>query len=224
MLNNLYKHTQLQTTFGANMLALVDGVPRTLRLDQFVRLYVAHQVEVIVRRTRFRLRQAEERAHILRGLLIALDHLDEVIALIRAAESADAARGRLMELFALSTRCRRPRSSTCSCAGWPRWSGSGSSTSTPSCRNEIAVLNEILASESRQRVIVARELREIVTKFGDDRRTRIVPNDGDLSTEDLIPREDMVVTITHGGYAKRTADRPLPGAAARRQGRAGRRR
>jgi DNA gyrase subunit A len=203
VLNNLYKHTQLQTTFGANMLALVDGVPRTLRLDQFVRHYVTHQVEVIVRRTRFRLRKAEERAHILRALLKAIDQLDEVIALIRGSESADAARGGLMELLdidevqataILDMQLRR-------LAALER---QRLQDEFAELEAKIAEYNAILASPTRQREIVRDELAEIAEKYGDERRTRLVPHDGDVSMEDLIAEEDVVVTITRTGYAKRT--------------------
>ncbi|GAA5048380.1 DNA gyrase subunit A [Thermocatellispora tengchongensis] len=203
VLNNLYKHTQLQTTFGANMLALVDGVPRTLRLDQFVRYYVAHQVEVVVRRTRYLLRKAEERAHILRGLLKALDRLDEVIALIRSSESASAAQQGLMGLLdiddvqaqaILDMQLRK-------LAALERQQ---IQDEYDGLMAQIADYNDILASEARQRQIVGEELTEIVAKFGDDRKTEIIAYDGDMSIEDLIAEEDMVVTITRGGYAKRT--------------------
>ncbi len=203
VLNNLYKHTQLQETFGANMLALVDGVPRTLRLDELIRYYVEHQVEVIVRRTRFQLRRAQERSHVLEGLLVALDHLDEVINLIRNAESADAARGELMSRYELSEiqataildmQLRR-------LAALERQRIIDEYTEL---QNRIRDLNAILASPARQREIIAEELTEIAEKYGDDRRTRIVPYEGDMSLEDLIAREDVVVTITRGGYAKRT--------------------
>jgi DNA gyrase subunit A len=203
VLNNLYKHTQLQTTFGANMLAIVDGVPRTLRLDEFVRYYVAHQVEVIVRRTRFQLRKAEERAHILRALLKALDQLDAVIALIRAAESADAARGQLMALLEideiqavaiLDMQLRR-------LAALERQRIVDEATEIEA---RIADLNEILANQTRQRQIIGEELAEIVERYGDERRTRIIAYEGDMSAEDFIPQEDVVVTVTRGGYAKRT--------------------
>ncbi len=203
VLNNLYKHTQLQTTFGANMLAIVDGVPRTLRLDQFVRLYVAHQIDVIVRRTKFRLRKAEERAHILRALLKALDQLDAVIALIRGSESADAARGGLMTLLdidevqataILDMQLRR-------IAALER---QRIIDEFAELEVLIAELNAILDSEERQRAIIRDELTETVAKYGDDRRTRLVAYDGDVSMEDLIAQEDVVVTITRSGYAKRT--------------------
>ncbi len=203
VLNNLYKHTQLQETFGANMLALVDGVPRTLRLDELIRYYVEHQVEVLVRRTRFQLRRAQERSHVLEGLLVALDHLDEVINLIRNAESADTARSELMSRYELSEiqataildmQLRR-------LAALERQRIIDEYTEL---QNRIRDLNAILASPARQREIIAEELTEIAEKYGDDRRTRIVPYEGDMSLEDLIAREDVVVTITRGGYAKRT--------------------
>ncbi len=203
VLNNLYKHTQLQDTFGVNMLAIVDGVPRTLRLDQMVRFYVDHQVDVIVRRTRYQLRKARERLHVLEGLLIALDHLDEVINLIRNAESADAARGQLMERFSLSEiqavaildmQLRR-------LAALERQKIIDEAAEL---RAKIAELEAILASPTRQREIIGEELTEIVDRFGDERRTRLVPFEGDMSVEDLIAREDVVVTVTRGGYAKRT--------------------
>jgi DNA gyrase subunit A len=203
VLNNLYKHTQLQTTFGANMLAIVDGVPRTLRIDQFITLYVEHQIEVIVRRTQFRLRKKEERAHILRGYLKALDQLDAVIALIRSSPSAEEARVGLMQLLEidelqanaiLDLQLRR-------LAALER---QRIIDEAAEIEREIADLQDILAKPGRQRNIIRDELNEIVEKFGDDRRTRLIPHDGDVSIEDLIAQEDVVVTITRTGYAKRT--------------------
>ncbi|ADP78094.1 DNA gyrase subunit A [Pseudofrankia inefficax] len=203
VLNNLYKHTQLQDTFGANMLAIVDGVPRTLRLDQMIRYYVEHQVDVIVRRTRYQLRKAQERLHVLEGLLIALDHLDDVIALIRNAESADAARGQLMTRYSLSEiqataildmQLRR-------LAALER---QRIIDEAAELRAKVTELEAILASPQRQREIIGEELKEVVDKFGDERRTRIVPFEGEMSIEDLIAQEDVVVTVTRGGYAKRT--------------------
>ncbi|GHF10588.1 DNA gyrase subunit A [Amycolatopsis deserti] len=203
VLNNLYKHTQLQYNFGVNMLALVDGVPRTLRLDQVVRHYVKHQIEVIVRRTRFRLRKAEERAHILRGLVKALDQLDEVIALIRRSPTVDEARTGLIELLdideiqataILDMQLRR-------LAALERQK---IVDELAEIELKIADLQDILDKPERQRQIVKDELTEIVDKFGDDRRTQIIPFDGDVSVEDLIAVEDVVVTITRTGYAKRT--------------------
>jgi DNA gyrase subunit A len=203
VLNNLYKHTQLQDTFGVNMLALVDGVPRTLNLAQLVRYYVGHQVEVIVRRSRYQLRKAEERAHILRALLKALDALDEVIALIRNAESADVARGQLMQFLdideiqataILDMQLRR-------LAALER---QRIVDEYAELTERIADLNAILDAPARQREIVGTELGEIVERYGNVRRTRIVPYEGDLSLEDLIADEEVVVTISRTGYAKRT--------------------
>jgi DNA gyrase subunit A len=203
VLNNLYKHTQLQETFGANMLALVDGIPRTLRLDQFVRYWVEHQVDVIVRRTRFLLRKAEERAHILRALLKALDQIDEVIALIRASASASAAQQGLMDLLdideiqaqaILDMQLRK-------LAALERQQIMEEHSKLEA---EIAEYNVILASPERQRQIISEELTVITEKFGDERRTEIIPFDGNVTYEDLVAEEDVVVTITRGGYAKRT--------------------
>ncbi|MCC3300931.1 DNA gyrase subunit A [Arthrobacter sp. zg-Y895] len=204
VLNNLYKHTQLQDNFGANMLAIVDGVPRTLSLDAFIRHWVTHQLEVIVRRTRYRLRKAEEAAHILRGLLKALDALDEVIALIRRSSTVEDARNGLMGLLEideiqsqaiLDMQLRR-------LAALERQKIQDQHAKLEA---EIAEYNVILASDERQRQIVSEELQEIADKYGDDRRTHILMGyDGDMSMEDLIPEEEMVVTITRGGYVKRT--------------------
>ena len=203
VLNNLYKHTQLQDNFAANMLALVDDVPRTLSLDAIVTHWIAHQIEVIQRRTRFRLREAERQAHIYRGLVKALDALDEVIALIRRSQTTDEARDGLMDFLEidevqaqaiLDMQLRR-------LAALERQK---IIDHLAELEEQIRDLEDILANESRQRQIVSEELATIVDKYGDDRRTQIVPADGDLSMEDLIPDEDVVVTITRGGYAKRT--------------------
>ena len=203
VLNNLFKHTQLQTNFGANMLALVDGVPRTLPIDAFIRHWVDHQLDVIQRRTAYRLRKAEERIHILRGLLKALDALDEVIALIRRSPTVDEARTGLMALLdidevqaqaILDMQLRR-------LAALERQKIIDDHDELEAM---ILDFTDILAKPGRQRDIVSEELAEIVRKFGDDRRSKIMPFDGDMSMEDLIPEEDVVVTITRGGYAKRT--------------------
>ncbi|TDD17960.1 DNA gyrase subunit A [Nonomuraea diastatica] len=203
VLNNLYKHTQLQDTFGANMLALVDGVPRTLRLDQFIRHYVAHQIEVIVRRTRYLLRKAEERAHILRGLLAALNRLDEVIALIRASESASAAQQGLMGLLGID-EIQAQAILDMQLRKLAALERQAIQDEFDSLMTQIAEYNSILASEARQREIVNDELAELVGRYGDDRKTEIIAYDGDMSIEDLIAEEEIVVTITRGGYAKRT--------------------
>ena len=203
VLNNLLKHTELQTNFSANMLALVDNVPRTLTIDQFISNWVSHQIEVIQRRTRFRLAEAERRAHVLRGLVKALDMLDEVIALIRSSPEVDDARTGLIQLLEideiqanaiLDMQLRR-------LAALER---QRIIDNLAEIEREIADLEDILANEARQRQIVSDELTEIVDKYGDERRTQIIAADGDLSMEDLIPDEELVVTITRGGYAKRT--------------------
>ncbi|MFI0487234.1 DNA gyrase subunit A [Actinomadura sp. 9N215] len=203
VLNNLYKHTQLQETFGANMLALVDGVPRTLRIDQFVRYWVAHQIDVIVRRTRFLLRKAEERAHILRALLKALDRIDEVIALIRRSPSASEAQQGLMRLLEID-EIQAQAILDMQLRKLAALERQQITDEYDKLMAEIADYNDILASPERQRQIVGDELAPIVEKFGDERRTEIIPFDGDVSYEDLIAEEDVVVTITRGGYAKRT--------------------
>jgi len=203
VLNQLYKHTQLQDNFGANMLALVDGVPRTLTLEQFIRYWISHQIEVLQRRTRYRLRKAEERAHILRGYLKALDSLDEVIALIRASATVDDARSGLMGLLELDEiqataildmQLRR-------LAALERQK---IIDEFDELTVKIADYNDILADEARQRSIISEELAEVTTKFGDERRSQFISWDGDVNDEDLIAVEDVVVTITSGGYAKRT--------------------
>ncbi|WP_420488805.1 DNA gyrase subunit A [Kribbella italica] len=203
VLNNLYKHTQLQDTFGCNMLALVDGVPRTLSVDLFITHWIDHQIEVIQRRTRYRLREAEKNAHIFRGYVKALDALDEVIALIRRSPDVEEARQGLISLLdidetqaqaILDMQLRR-------LAALERQKIVDRLTELEAV---IADLEDILADPVRQRHIVRDELAEIVEKFGDDRRTQIIAADGDLSVQDLVPDEDVVVTITRGGYAKRT--------------------
>ncbi|HBX81193.1 MAG TPA: DNA gyrase subunit A [Propionibacteriaceae bacterium] len=203
VMNNLYKHTQLQDTFGCNMLALVDDVPRTLRLDQFISHWVKHQMQVIQRRTAYRLAEAEKQAHVWRGYVLALDALDDVIALIRRSPDTETARSGLMTLLGvdeiqaqaiLDLQLRR-------LAALERQK---IADRLAELEITIADLEDILAKPERQRSIISNELTEIVDKYGDERRTRIIAADGDLSDEDFIPDEDMVVTITHGGYAKRT--------------------
>ncbi|WP_022889121.1 DNA gyrase subunit A [Agromyces italicus] len=204
VLNNLYKHTQLQENFGANMLAIVDGVPRTLSIDGFIAHWVDHQIDVIVRRTQYLLREAEARMHILRGYLKALDALDEVIALIRASATVDDARAGLKDLLdiddlqsdaILGMQLRR-------LAALERQKIMDEAEALEA---EITDFKDILARPERQRTIVSDELAEIVDKYGDERRTHIMPGfDGDMSVEDLIPEEEMVVTVTRGGYVKRT--------------------
>ncbi|WP_298119463.1 DNA gyrase subunit A, partial [uncultured Aurantimicrobium sp.] len=204
VLNNLYKQTQLQENFGANMLAIVDGIPRTLAIDGFISNWVEHQIDVIVRRTQFRLRKAEERMHILKGYLAALDALDEVIALIRKSSTVEDARDSLIaflkidELQAraiLEMQLRR-------LAALERQKIIDEANELEA---QITEFNAILASPSRQREIVSEELTDIVARYGDDRRSEIMPGfDGDMNVEDLIPEEEMVITVTRGGYIKRT--------------------
>jgi DNA gyrase subunit A len=203
VLNNLFKHTQLQDTFGVIMLALVDGVPRTLRLDQMIRYWVAHQIEVIQRRTRFRLRKAQERLHIVAALLAAIDAIDQVIALIRGSESASAAQVGLMGLLNIDEVQAR--------AILDMQLRKLAALERQELINErdelearIADLQSILDSPSRQREIIGTELGEIVSRYGDPRRTEIIAYDGEVADEDLIAESDTVVTITRGGYAKRT--------------------
>lgn len=203
VLNNLYKRTQLQDAFAANMLALVDGVPRTLSLDGFVRYWVAHQLDVVRRRTQFRLTKARERLHILDGYLRALDALDAVIALIRRSPTVEDARGGLVGLLdidevqadaILALQLRR-------LAALERQKIVDEDAQL---RARVADLEDVLAKPQRQRQVIGSELAEIVEKYGDERRTRILPYGGEMRAEDLIPKEDVVVTITRGGYAKRT--------------------
>jgi DNA gyrase subunit A len=203
VLNNLYRQTQLQDNFGANMLAIVDGVPRTLPIDQFITYWVEHQVSVIVRRTQFRLDKAEADAHILRGYLKALDALDAVIALIRKSPTVDEAKEGLIKLLSLddiqamailNLQLRR-------LAALERQKIMDQAAEI---EVQIAEFNRILADEEVQRGIISTELTQIVEKYGDDRRTAIVPSEGDLRNEDLIPEEEIVVTVTRDGYVKRT--------------------
>jgi DNA gyrase subunit A len=203
VLNNLYKHTQLQETFGANMLALVDGVPRTLRLDQMVRHWVNHQIDVVVRRTRYLLRRAQERAHIVRALLKAIEAIDEVIALIRASESAAVAQQGLMDLLEIDEEQARAilDMQLRRLAALERQQ---LIDEFDELMARIADYEAILASPERQRQIVGDELAEIVTRYGNDRRTQLIADEGEVLAEDLIAQEDVVVTITRGGYAKRT--------------------
>jgi len=203
VLNNLYKHTQLQETFGANMLALVDGVPRTLRLDQLIRHWVTHQIDVVVRRTSYLLRRAQERAHIVEALLKAIDRIDEVIALIRGSESAAVAQQGLMDLLEIDEEQARAilDMQLRRLAALERQQ---LVDEYDELMAKIAEYEAILASPERQRQIVGEELAEIVTRYGDGRRTQIVADEGEVLAEDLIAQEDVVVTITRGGYAKRT--------------------
>nr|WP_280797824.1 DNA gyrase subunit A [Aurantimicrobium minutum] len=204
VLNNLYKHTQLQENFGANMLAIVDGIPRTLSIDGFISNWVEHQIDVIVRRTQFRLRKAEERMHILKGYLAALDALDEVIALIRKSPTVEDARDSLMSFLKIDELQARAilEMQLRRLAALERQKIIDEATELEA---QITEFNAILASPARQREIVSEELTDIVARYGDDRRSEIMPGfDGDMNVEDLIPEEEMVITVTRGGYIKRT--------------------
>lgn len=203
VLNNLFKQTQLQENFSANMLALVDGVPRTLSLDAFIRHWTTHQMDVIVRRTAYLLREAEERAHIVRGYLKALDMLDEVIALIRASATVDAAREGLMQLLDVDDVQARAIL-TLQLRALAAMERQKLIDEFAELEQRIADYNDILNSPQRQRDIVGEELDELVGRYGDERRSTILPFDGEVSIEDLIAEEEMVVTITRGGYVKRT--------------------
>lgn len=203
VLNNLLKHTELQTNFSANMLALVDGVPRTLSIDQFISNWVEHQVEVIRRRTEYLLREAEKRAHILRGLVKALDMLDDVIALIRRSPDANDARTGLMALLDID-EVQATAILDMQLRSLAALQRQQIIDNLAEIELKIADYEDILANVARQRSIVSEELAEIVEKFGNERRTQIIAADGDLSMEDLIPDEELVVSITRGGYAKRT--------------------
>ena len=204
VLNNLYKYTQLQENFGANMLALVDGVPRTLSLDGFISNWITHQIEIIVRRTKFRLKKAEERAHILRGYLKALDALDEVIALIRKSQTVEDARDGLIKLLKIDELQARAilNMQLRQLAALERQKIIDEAAAL---EKEIKGYQKIIKDESLQRKIVGEELDEIVAKYGDERRSEILMGfEGDVTVEDLIPEEEMVVTLTSGGYIKRT--------------------
>jgi DNA gyrase subunit A len=202
VLNKLYKHTAVQTTFGVNAIALVDGVPRTLSLDAMIRHYLAHQREVIVRRTRFRLARAERQAHVLEGLLVALSHLDEVIALIRgAADPAEAREGLVSRFDLTEVQARaildlRLQRLTQLEAGKIREDYDG-------LRRQILDLRRILADERRVDAVIREELLEIRERHADPRLTEIVPGEGEIDLEDLIAEEEMVISITRGGYVKR---------------------
>ena len=203
VLNNLFKHTQLQDNFGANMLALVDGVPRTLSLDAFVSNWISHQIEVIQRRTAYRLRIAQERVHILIGLLRAIDRIDEVIALIRGSESAAVAQTGLQRLLSID-EIQAQAILDMQLRKLAALERSELQAQHDKLMSEIADYEDILAKPERQRSIVAEELSETVAKFGDERKSRIISAEGALQTEDFVVEEPVVVTISEGGYVKRT--------------------
>ncbi len=203
VLNNLYKHSQLQQTFGANMLALVDGVPRTLSLDAFVRHWVKHQLDVIERRTRYLKRESEERDHILQGLLKALDAIEEVIRLIRSSQGREDARPKLMEFLDID-QVQADAILSMQLVRLANMEAQKILDEHNELMRRIADYEDILAKPERQRKIVGDELDEIVAKYGDERRTRILPYSGEMNVEDLIAEENVVVTVTHSGFIKRT--------------------
>lgn len=214
-LNKIFKHTQAQITFGVNAIALVDGVPRTLGLLEMLRHYLDHQREVITRRSRFRLRRAEARAHILAGLLIALGRIDEVIALIRGAADPDEARQGLMGSFDLSEVQARAILDM-RLQRLTQLEADKVRAEHEQLQREIAELRAILGDEARIFGVVRQELLETRERFADERRTELVPGEGDLDLEDLIAEEEMVISITRSGYLKR-----LPATTYRAQRRGG---
>lgn len=203
VLNNLYKHSQLQQTFGANMLALVDGVPRTLSLDAFIRHWINHQIDVVARRTAYLKREAEERDHILQGLLKALDAIEEVIKLIRSSQGREDARPKLMEFLDID-QVQADAILSMQLVRLANMEAQKIVDEHNELMRKIADYNDILAKPERQRRIVGDELDEIVVKYGDERRTKILPYSGEMNVEDLIPEENVVVTVTHSGFIKRT--------------------
>ena len=203
VLNNLFKFTQLQDNFGANMLALVDGVPRTLSLDAFVSHWIDHQIEVIARRTAYRLRIAQERVHILIGLLKAIERIDDVIKLIRGSESASVAQQGLMKLLKID-ELQAQAILDMQLRKLAALERNELQSQHDKLMTEIADYKDILSNVKRQYKIVSEELAELVEKFGDERRSKIVAAEDDVSHEDLIAQEPIVVTLTQNGYVKRT--------------------
>src|SRR4051794_34333192 len=215
VLNKLYKHTPMQTTFGANMVALVDGVPRTLPLTGILDAYMRHQREVIVRRTKYELRRAEERAHILEGLLVAMQDIDRVIAIIRAAPDPEVARGELMDAFELSQR-QAQAILDLRLARLTQLEAGKIRQEHADLVERIRELREILGDEQRVLDLIKEELAEIRETFGDDRRTEITASEDEIDIEDLIADQQMVIAITKSGYIK-----TLPLATYRQQKRGG---
>jgi DNA gyrase subunit A len=216
VLNQLYKRTSLQEAFAVNMVALVDGVPRTLKLVDILLEYITHQVEVITRRTRFRLRKAEERSHILEGLIIALDNIDEIVALIRSAADVEEARGGLIARFGLS-EIQAQHILDMPLRRLTALEQDKIREEHAELQKMIAEYKAILKSPAKIRKLIADELKEIKEKFGDERKTRLVPDEGEFDIEDLIADEDLVISVSRDGYIK-----SVPLDAYRRQGRGGR--
>src|SRR5579884_3781413 len=201
VLNKLYKHTPLQTTFGVNMVALVDNVPKTLSLREVIGHYVDHQREVIIRRTKYELRRAEERAHVLEGLLIALANLDEVIALIRSSQTPEVARTGLVERFELSV-VQAQAILQLTLSRLTALEADKIKQEHKDLVERIKELREILGDEGKVNGLIKEELTEIAESYGDERRTEIVHAEGEIDIEDLIADQQMVISITHSGYAK----------------------
>ncbi len=215
VLNKLFKHTSAQSTFGVNAIALVDGVPRTLGLKDMIRHYLAHQKEVVTRRSRYRLQRAEARAHILEGLLKALGDIDAVIALIRAAADPEEARIGLMSRFDL-TEIQARAILDLRLQRLTQLEAGKIQAEYDELQRKIAELRAILGDERRVYALIREELLEIRGRFADERRTEIVPGEGEIDLEDLIAEEEMVISISNGGYIKR-----LPVSTYRAQGRGG---
>ena len=201
VLNKLYKHTPMQTTFGVNMVALVDNVPRTLSLREAIGHYVDHQRDIIVRRTKYELRRAEERAHVLEGLLIALDNLDEVIAMIRGSRDSEEARTGLVERFGL-TVVQAQAVLQLTLSRLTALEADKIKQEHADLTERIKELREILGDEDKVYSLIKEELQEIADTYGDDRRTEITHAEGEIDIEDLIADQQMVISITHSGYIK----------------------
>jgi len=215
ILNNLYKMTPMQTTFGVINLAIVNGQPRVLSLMELLRHFIEHRVDVVRRRTQYELRQAEARAHILEGLQKALDHIDEIIKLIRAAKNAAEARQGLITQFDFS-EIQAKAILEMQLQRLTNLERQKIVDELKEIREKIAELRDILASESKLRDVIVQELRDVQKKYGDERRTEIIDEEGEIRLEDLIAEEDVVITVTHSGYLKRT-----PSSVYRSQGRGG---
>ena len=216
VLNSLYKRTQLQENFAVNMLALVDGVPRTLNLGEFIEHYITHQMEVVTRRTRFRLRKAEERSHILEGLIIALDNIDEIVALIRSAADTEEARGGLMARFGLS-EVQAQHILDMPLRRLTALEQDKIREEHEALQKTIKELKAILQDPAKVRALISGELKEIRDRFGDERRSKIVPDEGEFDIEDLIADEDLIISVSRDGYIK-----SVPSETYRQQGRGGR--
>ena len=201
VLNTLYKRTQLQDNFGVNMLAIVDGVPRTLNIGEIIQEYISHQIQVIIRRTQYRLRKAKERSHILEGLIIALDHIDDIVALIRAAADVEEARGGLIARYGLS-EIQANHILDMPLRRLTALEQDKIREEYEELQRTIAELESILADEAKVRAIIAEEAREVKKKFADPRRTKFAHDEGEFDIEDLIADEDLAISVSRDGYIK----------------------